>query len=514
MTAPDPNRFAGLAEAAIIRGHLQDEEADIARLRARQQVAHSAVHDAEVAFKAAQQALSTARAIAADVDRRVDELEAGARTHRGFLHPIRRLPDEILAAIFCAYNDLGDEPYNEGFSYPESLMTVAFCSASVCRRWRSVAVQTRALWTYIIIDIERAARRPAEWLALIALVCARSVSHPIAISVMVPDDHAHNAVEICTELLRAQHRWRTLHINVGDGHGRDVQRMLTGYCPILRTVAISGRPFGLSTPEPVCFALSGPLLRSLHISHCRVSISPQLEESSIENVTVNHHSVNPRMSDLGGFAKGFPRLTTLSVIGFAKYILDGPAPITFPALRSLTLVGAVLHPPRQYFHCPQLIEATTATRQGCYYSLIFLLMSDVRVGCVSGLRKLFLREDCLGPLDDRLVLELFSQLPRLEELETAISSVKPSFFDAFSRPSGDGLWIAPRLQRLAIHVALSKKLIKAALTLVRRRSQASISDASNAPCLLSNVTLGNYEDAESGRTQEFQDAVRAVLDLV
>lgn len=511
MTAPDPNRSAGLAEAAIIRGHLQDEEADIARLRARQQIAHSAVHNAEVALEAAQQALATARAIAANVDRRVDELEAGVRTHRGFLHPIRRLPDEILAAILSEYNDLCGEPEYDDFTYHKASMAVPFRSAAVCRRWRSVAVQTRALWTYIVIDFKRAERRPSAWLALIMLIGARSVSHPVSISVRMPAYHAHNALEICTALLQSQLRWRTLHIVMEDGRDRHVQRLLTGHCPLLHTVAITG-PAVEETPDPdpVQFALSGPRLHRLHISECRVSLSEQLLESSIEHVTMSQWMVSPRMSDLRALAERLPRLQTLSISSLAKYILDGPAPITFPELRSITLIGAVRGQTRQCFQCPRLVEATMFARLSRHSTIPSLLLSDL--DCVSALQKL-----CLGEyfhsLDQSIALDLLRPLPQLQEFSLLCQLVHSSFFEALSQPSDDRMWIVPRLRRLTIQVPLSKTMIKAALTFVERRSEASRAGAASAPCLLSELTLGDLDDKKSGRTKVFQDAVRAALGL-
>jgi len=67
----------------------------------------------------------------------------------GVLHPLRRLPEEILLEIFerCA-----DEEVQEWFKYDYSAPNPKFPTqmAGVCRRWRSIALSCPRLWRRIL----------------------------------------------------------------------------------------------------------------------------------------------------------------------------------------------------------------------------------------------------------------------------------------------------------------------------------------------------------------------------
>ncbi|KAG8756186.1 hypothetical protein FRC14_003302 [Serendipita sp. 396] len=64
---------------------------------------------------------------------------------RGLLHPVRRIPREILAYIF----ELVANPVRT------PLLLVAMRLSHVCRTWRNVAVNHPPLWTTIKIDLEK-----------------------------------------------------------------------------------------------------------------------------------------------------------------------------------------------------------------------------------------------------------------------------------------------------------------------------------------------------------------------
>ncbi|KZV81085.1 hypothetical protein EXIGLDRAFT_629076, partial [Exidia glandulosa HHB12029] len=105
--------------------------------------AATALHDTEVALRAAQEAHDAARRIVAYIEqqqRSVDELVLVAQ---GLLHPIRRLPDEVLSMIFEVVPTFRPKrPILSGSLKPRR----PFVISAVCRRWRAVALSTPALW--------------------------------------------------------------------------------------------------------------------------------------------------------------------------------------------------------------------------------------------------------------------------------------------------------------------------------------------------------------------------------
>jgi hypothetical protein len=68
----------------------------------------------------------------------------------GILHPIRRLPMEILIHIF---EDCVNDEINEYHRNPPSIFeahpTMALCLASVCSRWRDILLGTPHLWRHL-----------------------------------------------------------------------------------------------------------------------------------------------------------------------------------------------------------------------------------------------------------------------------------------------------------------------------------------------------------------------------
>ncbi|KAJ7649900.1 hypothetical protein FB45DRAFT_5700 [Roridomyces roridus] len=71
------------------------------------------------------------------------ELESYIRRHTGILSPLRRLPNEMLSAIFVHCTDL-DTPFDPA-------RNDVWVIARVCSRWRAVALATPRLWSNFIL---------------------------------------------------------------------------------------------------------------------------------------------------------------------------------------------------------------------------------------------------------------------------------------------------------------------------------------------------------------------------
>jgi hypothetical protein len=81
----------------------------------------------------------------------IDQIQKSIKDKKeGILHPIRRLPTEILLHIFedCV-NDEIDEYHRNPPSIFEACPTMALCLASVCSRWRDILLGTPHLWRHL-----------------------------------------------------------------------------------------------------------------------------------------------------------------------------------------------------------------------------------------------------------------------------------------------------------------------------------------------------------------------------
>ena len=92
------------------------------------------------------------------MDTMIRELDDGIEDKRfGVLHPINRIPRELLQEIFeCAVDEEHTELMNsiqrdfDPFQYPcKYLPSVAFRISATCRHWREIATRTPKLWRHI-----------------------------------------------------------------------------------------------------------------------------------------------------------------------------------------------------------------------------------------------------------------------------------------------------------------------------------------------------------------------------
>ncbi|KAK0445951.1 hypothetical protein EV421DRAFT_1665462, partial [Armillaria borealis] len=82
-----------------------------------------------------------------DLVRERERVEAHMQDTRTLLHPIRRLPDDILHQIFTACIDPESIIYTENVGdCLDVLKRSQWVLSYVSRRWRRVALNTRRLW--------------------------------------------------------------------------------------------------------------------------------------------------------------------------------------------------------------------------------------------------------------------------------------------------------------------------------------------------------------------------------
>jgi hypothetical protein len=85
-----------------------------------------------------------------------DDLNAAIARQKRILHPIRQLPDELLAQIFRTFWRSLEDDYLDEDTWRGSLRCLFL--GAVCQRWRTVAQSTREIWTGIPLSLQRPSR--------------------------------------------------------------------------------------------------------------------------------------------------------------------------------------------------------------------------------------------------------------------------------------------------------------------------------------------------------------------
>ncbi|KZW01884.1 hypothetical protein EXIGLDRAFT_716524 [Exidia glandulosa HHB12029] len=175
------NRVATPLEAHSIRAFLatvtaarerQIAEAEIQAGRTARDVAISEVRlaEAQEALERATRGLEQAVAVNAQaldflkIAKRPLTDDPHIRCQLGLIHPVRRLPPEILAMIFHTTAWIVFE--DREWALSPRLRTVStqqtpYRLALVCRRWREIALNTPSMWRYICVDLRAITRENA-----------------------------------------------------------------------------------------------------------------------------------------------------------------------------------------------------------------------------------------------------------------------------------------------------------------------------------------------------------------
>ncbi|KAK0452593.1 hypothetical protein EV421DRAFT_2031162 [Armillaria borealis] len=165
---------------------------------------------------------------------RIDEVRSKMQRHRDVvqrftakysstLAPIRRLPSDILRAVFHEVQiSLWWNPQKLSFPLTEPAPLVfsqgPWELSHVCGAWRDVILSYPQLWSHIVLQFRTG--RPAETLhhtlsALQAMV-HRSVQHPLDIVFELgeDDENEDSAIEVFPVLLKESYRWRSMELNL------------------------------------------------------------------------------------------------------------------------------------------------------------------------------------------------------------------------------------------------------------------------------------------------------------
>ncbi|PBK85888.1 hypothetical protein ARMGADRAFT_973226, partial [Armillaria gallica] len=99
--------------------------------------------------------ISEAQDILNHLSRECTQAASNLRDAKASLHPIQRLPDEVLKHLFitctrspeaCVYDSVYGDCLDEN-AFPWTL-------SQTCRRWRKITLETSRLWSHIDLNID------------------------------------------------------------------------------------------------------------------------------------------------------------------------------------------------------------------------------------------------------------------------------------------------------------------------------------------------------------------------
>ncbi|KAJ7615644.1 hypothetical protein DFH06DRAFT_1239694 [Mycena polygramma] len=188
---------------------------------------------------------------------RRDETREELHEHRAILHPVRRVPPELVCDIFALALDDPDAPNNPfhafGYAPPWYL-------AQICRSWRHWAAAYPRLWNHITIP---SSAPPSGDCSVFEALLIRSADAPLNVYWVVAQDRRPVEPQVAEIAVVHSRRWATLRLNIRHASdGLDWLLPVKGCLPALKTLAVLHGP---SVVIPDIFSIA-PSLREVFLT--------------------------------------------------------------------------------------------------------------------------------------------------------------------------------------------------------------------------------------------------------
>lgn len=216
-------------------------------------------------------------------------------THKAIIHPMRRLPEEVMAHIlrFACSESSGDTPKVLNVSDRVTLDTTqgVWTYSQVCHLWRRILLSPRmtSLWAKIYISTEDRCMvrgRNSSHVDALRTILDRSRKHPLSIIFDAPNPDLSGVIpngRLLEIIAYQSSRWRDIRIQATDTNLSIIQPRIASSLPHLRTLHLfcSNRA-SLASRPPLQFNFKdAPQLRDvvLHIYDHSLMVLPwsQLE---------------------------------------------------------------------------------------------------------------------------------------------------------------------------------------------------------------------------------------------
>ncbi|PBK64120.1 hypothetical protein ARMSODRAFT_918601 [Armillaria solidipes] len=112
-----------------------------------------AIHDLEAKLSECDSEISALETTLLLLRNARNDLKHSLLAHRSLVSPIRRLPIEILQAIFRDACDIDIFPYEPTYGDLVTTSKTPLRLSSVCSHWRSVCLSTSELWTFHFVNL-------------------------------------------------------------------------------------------------------------------------------------------------------------------------------------------------------------------------------------------------------------------------------------------------------------------------------------------------------------------------
>ncbi|KAJ6487150.1 hypothetical protein C8R47DRAFT_1216349 [Mycena vitilis] len=188
---------------------------------------------------------------------RRDETRQELHEHRAILHPVRRVPSELVCDIFALTLDDPDDPDDPDAAFHAFGYTPPWYLGQISRSWRHWAVAYPRLWNYITIP--SSAPPSGDCLAFDELLL-RSGDAPLNVYWVVAQDRCPVEPQVAEIALAHCGRWAILRLNIRHASdGLDWLLPAKGCLPALKTLAVLHGP---SVAIPDIFSIA-PSLREV-----------------------------------------------------------------------------------------------------------------------------------------------------------------------------------------------------------------------------------------------------------
>ncbi|KZV81090.1 hypothetical protein EXIGLDRAFT_731804 [Exidia glandulosa HHB12029] len=509
MTSLNPNRYAGHAEAVLLCEDIAADEAAHPALIQRVTRAQTALHDAADTLRAAQEAFESAQRIHNHATQLELALVERVRVSRGLLHPIRRLPDELLVLIFLDVRRMDCIKDNRRVLSP----------AAVCQRWRSVALHTPQLWDVVNCAMFRVPDAVTEqrWTLYAQLHLERSATRPLSVSIQYnprrPEPHTLELWPAFSALFR---RARSFSFETTLDVTLPLSFCMAFHAPGLLELHIDDTESKACTTSilRIPFGFHAPKLDTLR--HCGsellwatngVSPSVQKVELTTERFETRH------LLDL--FSR-FPNVRALDVL--VGYVLTSSVPVVVRAKQLQSLKLIIQHMDMhiaQSFHFPSLRRADiTVEAASDWEPLIFSTFMHSALPTVTSLTlAMDLGEDVASGLSACVRVE---HLTLRHDTSCCLAHEVEGVFSALSASDTNGSWIFPSLQKLTVDGCVP--LASMADAIVALASARCASAPSGPRQRLMRMPLSKWHDRGSGRpapvdAQALQQRLNRILSV-
>ncbi|KAJ7617215.1 hypothetical protein FB45DRAFT_1007806 [Roridomyces roridus] len=365
-----------------------------------------------------------------------DDLHSFTDAHLALLSPARRLPDDIVRAVFLASLP---EHRNPAISWQESPLLLG----QICSAWRHIALETPRLWVSIHIavpdegKVSRLTDQVGAWLR-------RSGAVPLNISLgfskaAFADANTDSGCDISpllSVLLAECHRWSRIHLIFTDSPSYSPICMLDPEAvPLLRSFSVEFRPrnpvIALLAPQniqsdsnPVWRLLGANNLQSLTIPGSEIYLRAPIVWRNLKHLSILRYLRRGITNDIAlGILSRCPLLETCKLYivranHAASISYSRPQQISLPFLTELT----VLNEERT-----SLLDGATQLFKDLTLPILRSFHSQglIRPGQIPFPRQQIFPNELhmleylhvdLGNLPTELLIEILSETPALREL--------------------------------------------------------------------------------------------------